>query len=496
MTTKPTDTDQTAQGSKGPQSVFDTRSIDDIYAEIVSLYQRDRRPWVIGFSGGKDSTVTLQLIWEAISRLPKAERGKPVHVISSDTLVESPVISAYIGGVLDKINSAAEQTGMPVTAQMVLPRLQDTFWVNMIGRGYPAPSQRFRWCTDRLKIQPANQFIEEQVDHHGEVVLVLGVRRAESATRAQVMSFHRKPGDIVSRHSSLRSAWVYAPIEFFTTDDVWSYLLSVKSPWGADNKQLLAIYRNAQAGECPLVVDTTTPSCGNSRFGCWTCTVVERDKSMEALIDSGEEWMEPLLELRDWLASTRAPEVKHEYRQVRRRNGRIQVWGEDQDRIIWGPYKLEVRRKILRRVLEAQEEVRKTGPNASIELLSQEQLHEIRRIWRADEGDWEDSIPRIHREVTGRDLQWIEEDAAASSELDERVLMEVCTEHHIPTELMRELMDLQRELQGLGRRRGVQNRIERIIAKDWRDPDEVLSAIGWAPSGSGKLNDQECSDEA
>lgn len=469
---------------RGEGSVFRSRSIEDIYDEIIGLYKSDTRPWVMGFSGGKDSTVTLQLIWEALARLPEGDRSKAVHVISSDTLVETPVITSYIGGILEKINTAAQQQRMPFTAQMVLPQLKDTFWVNMIGRGYPAPYRRFRWCTDRLKIQPANRFIEEQVDHYGEVILVLGVRRAESATRAQVMSLHRKSGELVSRHSSLRSAWVYAPIEAFTTEDVWSYLLSAKSPWGADNRQLLTLYRNAQAGECPLVVDTTTPSCGNSRFGCWTCTVVERDKSMEAMIESGDEWMEPLLDLRDWLASTRDPGSKHEFREVRRRNGRIQVWGEEGDRVVWGPYKLDVRREILRRVLEAQEQVRATGPDRDVELIKQEELHEIRRIWRVEEGDWEDSIPRIYQEATGRNLNWVQEDAAPSSELEERVLAEVCGEQDVPTGLMRELMDLQRELHGFGRRHGVQNRIERILAKDWRDPEQVLAEIGWTPDGS------------
>ena len=472
-------------GVRAATSAFESRTISEIYDEISGLYKADRRPWVIGFSGGKDSTVALQLVWEALAQLPQSERKKAVHVISSDTLVESPVITAYIGGILTKINTAAKQRSMPFTAEVVLPRLADTFWVNMIGRGYPAPYRRFRWCTDRLKIQPANRFIEEKVDHYGEVVLVLGSRRSESATRAQVMSLHRKPGSLVSRHSSLRSAWVYAPIEHFTTDDVWSYLLSVKSPWGADNRQLLTMYRNAQAGECPLVVDTTTPSCGNSRFGCWTCTVVERDRSMEALIDSGENWMEPLLELRDWLARTGEPESKHEFREVRRRNGQIQQWGENEDKIVWGPYKLEVRRDILRHVLEAQEKVRQTGPDPNIELIGQDQLHEIRRIWRVEEGDWEDSIPRIHREVTGRDLEWVEEDASTSSELDERVLVEVCEDHGVAAGLMRELMDLQRRLQGLGRRHGVQNEIERILKKDWRDPERVLAEIGWTPGDDG-----------
>lgn len=482
--------------SNSQTSVFATRSIDDIYKEIATLYSSDRRPWVVGFSGGKDSTATLQLVWEALSRLPECERTKPVYVISSDTLVESPVISAFIGGIIDKINIAAKEQAMPFTAQMVLPKLQDTFWVNMIGRGYAAPNQRFRWCTDRLKIQPANRFIEEQVDQYGEVVLVLGVRRAESAARAQVMSLHRKEGDLVSRHTVLRSAWVYTPIELFTTDDVWSYLLSVKSPWGADNRQLLTMYRNAQADECPLVVDTTTPSCGNSRFGCWTCTVVERDKSMEAMIDNGGEWMEPLLELRDWLASTSDPVSKYKYREVRRRNGRIQQWGENNDRIVWGPYKLDVRREILRRLLETQEKVRKTGPDLTIELISNDELHEIRRIWQDEGGDWEDSIPRIHRKATGRDLEWVQEDAPVSNELDERVLVEICKEHEIHVGLMRELIDLQHKLQGLGRRYGVQSEIERILKKDWRDPQQVLTEIGWTPNGTDdELNGEELADE-
>jgi DNA sulfur modification protein DndC len=216
---------------------------------------------------------------------------------------------------------------------------------------------------------------------------------------------------------------------------------------------------------------------------------------MEAMIDSGDEWMEPLLELRDWLASTRDPEAKHEYREVRRRNGCIQFWGDENDRIVWGPYKLDVRRAILRRVLQAQEAVRKTGPDPEIELISHDQLHEIRRVWRVDEGDWEDSVPRIYREVTGRDLQWIEEDAAASTELDERVLVEVCGEHDVPAGLMRELMDLQRELQGLGRRRGVQNRIERILQKDWRDPEEVLTKIGCRPGGVAASDGEGPADE-
>lgn len=469
------------------------KSIDVLQEEIRSVYAADERPWVIGYSGGKDSTTTLQLIWYAIAKLPAEQRRKPIYVIASDTLVETPVIVEYIDRTLEKINSTSVRLGLPFRSQKVRPELKDTFWVNMIGKGYPAPYRRFRWCTDRLKIQPANRFIEDRVSQFGEVVLVLGVRRAESATRAQVMSLHRKPGELLSRHTVLRSAWVYTPVEHFTTDDVWTYLLASPCPWGSNNRDLVTLYRNAQAGECPLVVDTTTPSCGNSRFGCWTCTVVERDKSMEAMIESGQEWMESLLALRDWLASTANPTRKHEYREVRRRNGQVNTWGEGDKKIIWGPYKLAVRREILRRVLLAQKDVRERGPDPTQSLIGEDELHEIRRMWRVEEGDWQDSVPTIYRDVTGTDLDWVQEDAASSTGVDSDVLDTVCAEHKVHPGLLRELIDLERDLQGLGRRTSVFERIDKVLAKDWRSTEQVLQDVGWTPE-VGDEEEEEASD--
>ena len=280
------------------ESVFATQTLDDIYDGIQQVYRRNKSPWVIGYSGGKDSTAVLQLVWSALVAMPPGERTNTVYVLSSDTLVETPVIVGQIDRTLAQINEAAAAQGLPFEAHKVKPRLEDTFWVNMIGKGYPAPSSRFRWCTDRLKIKPANTFILECVARYGEAIVVLGVRKSESATRAQAMSLRKINGSVLRRHSTLPNAFVYAPIEDFTTNDVWSYLLNVPSPWSGQNRDLLALYRNAQAGECPLVIDTTTPSCGNSRFGCWVCTVVNKDSTMEGLIDNGEEWLDPLLELR------------------------------------------------------------------------------------------------------------------------------------------------------------------------------------------------------
>ena len=104
------------------------------------------------------------------------------------------------------------------------------------------------------------------------------------------------------------------------------------------------MYRNASdsAAECPLVVDTSTASCGNSRFGCWVCTVVNRDKSMENLIENGEDWMVSLLEFRDYLTDVRYDETK---RMNRKRNGKL----AEQDAL--GPFTFEVRAELLEKTL-------------------------------------------------------------------------------------------------------------------------------------------------
>ena len=250
--------------------------------------------------------------------------------------------------------------------------------MNLIGKGYPAPQTGFRWCTERMKIKPADRFITDKVSKYGEIITVLGIRKGESMTRDQVMNLYEIKGSVLSTHSRFPNAYVYTPIKDFSTNDVWTYLLQNPSPWGANNRDLVALYKNAQAGECPLVVDDTTPSCGNSRFGCWVCTVVERDKSMEALIDSGEEWMEPLLEIRDYLSSTQEPSIKKEVREFKRRMGFISIKNmylkdrvkfenkEGEDLFSRGPYKLEICKKILSMVLKAQIKVRKSGPDPNL----------------------------------------------------------------------------------------------------------------------------------
>ena len=458
--------------SIGP-SIFASRQLEDFYEEIRSLYRRNTSPWVIGYSGGKDSTAVLQLIWYALAGLPKEERTNQVFVLSSDTLVETPVIVDFIDQTIDQVNSSALDQDLPFKAHKVKPQLQDTFWVNMIGKGYPAPYARFRWCTDRLKIKPANNFILNCVAEYGDVIVILGLRKDESATRAQAMSLREITGTILRRHSTLPNAFVYAPIEDFTTDDVWSYLLNVKSPWGGQNRDLLALYRNAQAGECPLVIDKTTPSCGNSRFGCWVCTVVSKDNTMGALIDNGEEWMEPLLELRDFLASTQDPENKVKYRDHKRRGGQVSF--KSDGGIARGPYRIDTCKYILRRLLMAQKDVALHPEGRDVSLIGREELVEIRRIWTSERQDWEDSAPGIFREVMGYELDWPVEDGPTFSKSDRQLLESICQQEGISADLVAKLLDTERQYQGMRRRAGIFDRLHRILKENWSSEEEILA---------------------
>ena len=185
-------------GRPQARSVFDGHGAEkvlaDVHAEIAELYLSDSTPWVVGYSGGKDSTATLQLVWETLEQIGPERARKDVHVISNDTQVENPIVVSWVDSSLAKINEVAATKGLPIRAHKTWPELSDSFWVNLIGKGYPAPRQRFRWCTERLKIKPAQKFISSMVDKHGEAILVLGVRKAESAARARTLARHKNEG--------------------------------------------------------------------------------------------------------------------------------------------------------------------------------------------------------------------------------------------------------------------------------------------------------------
>lgn len=396
------------------------QTLEDAKAHIKQLYSSDEIPWVIGYSGGKDSTAILQLIWYALIELKSEGKcNKEVHVISTDTLVENPFVAMWVEKSLERMKETTAKHGLPIVPHRLTPAVKDRFWVNLIGKGYPAPRYKFRWCTDRLKISPSNTFINSLVDKRGEAILVLGTRKAESSVRAASMEHYEtivsntRRADGLTANGSLDRVWVYTPIAEWTNDDVWVYLNSVANPWNFPNQDLMGMYQGAtEGGECPLVVDKSTQSCGDSRFGCYVCTMVSEDKSMSAMIanDDEKDWMLPLLNLRNEIDVNDANREKKldklrrdkARRDFRRMNGTLTVHisrhGAD---IVPGPYIQSFREELLKKVLEAQVAVQKMGPQEvkDLELLPLEELEEIRRIWLEEKLEVEDSLPAIYEKV-------------------------------------------------------------------------------------------------
>lgn len=448
-------------------------SVALLIKEIQSIYLSDSFPWIVGYSGGKDSTATLQLIWLAIAGLPPEQRHKPLHVITTDTLVENPIVAAWVDASLERMREEAVKQDLPFETHKLVPRTERTFWVNLLGRGYPAPHRKFRWCTERMKIEPSNDFIRNEVRSNGEVIVALGTRKAESNIRKLAMenAAKERTRDKLSPNPTLSNCLVYAPIEDWSNDDVWLFLMQFKNPWGYRNKDLLTMYQGASAdGECPLVVDTTTPSCGSSRFGCWVCTLVDKDKSMSAMIQNDEEkfWMRPLLEFRDKFAVADG----RSQRDFRRMHGGVQIFN---GKPVPGPYKQPVREEWLGDLLRAQTWIRKNGPAdvKDIKLITLDELREIRRIWVVDKHEIEDSLPRIYEEATGEEFPDSRMTDSLPFEHDElELLRSLCGGNDLQFELARNLIAVENSYRTEVKRSGLFEKLEKTIKKSFYEDEE------------------------
>ena len=452
--------------------------MDEVLQKLNSVIQRiyleDDIPWVVGYSGGKDSTAALQVVWNALYELPEEQRNKKaVHVVSTNTLIESPIISKWVSDSIDKLRTMSEAKKMPIVPHHLRPQWNDTFWVNLLGRGYPYPRPTMRWCTDRLKIKPANKFVQEVVSAYGEVILVLGTRKAESANRARTMEYYEKKRarEYLSPNGSIQNELVFSPLEDWSHTDVWNYLLSHENPWGQSNEALLEMYQGATMdfdGEEALVMNASSPAWGKSRFGCWMCTMVEKDKSMVAMIrnDAEKQWMTPLMEFRNEIADA---EKDRDRRDFRRMTGSTLLY---KGRLVHGPYKKDVREGWLRKLLEIQCLIREIGPQGfeNIELITMQELNHIRQIWLNDKHEFDDSLPRIFEEVTGEKFiptETIGQTSFGSTEWN--ILSSVCKDLYPDEELLFEtvarIVDIESQATEQKARRGVVKNVETQLKK-------------------------------
>ena len=460
---------------------IDKATINGLIETIQNLYLSDDIPWMIGYSGGKDSTAAVQLVWMAIENLSENERKKSIHIMNTDTLVESPVVSKWVEKSLEKMRVEAKNKNLPFIPVRLIPEYKNTFWVNLIGRGYPFPRMKYRWCTDRLKIQPVNNFIKSKIAEHGEIILVLGTRKQESSRRNRTMTNLEKKRvrELLSPNPTLANELVFSPMEDWADDDVWAFLMQYKNPWGYSNMDLLTMYRGATAdNECPMQIDKSTPSCGKSRFGCWVCTMVEKDKSMEAMIanDQEKEWMAPLLEFRNVFGNE---EGDRERRSFRRLNGGLQG---NYGRLFHGPYLKPVREEWLEELLIIQKRINETGPEefSNLELIRTEELQAIRRIWVKEKHEFDDALPKIYKKVLGKEFEdptWIPNGSFEKEEWDilKHVCDEMCPEEELAFEMVYSMIDTENAAFGMHQRSSVLDDLQHVISTTfYRDETDAL----------------------
>lgn len=432
-----------------------SKRIQYIIDEIVDQYMYadiSFRPWIIGFSGGKDSTVLLILVWLALKKIKDNtiapfQLRRPIYVVCNDTMVENPIIATYVDDVLIQIEQKARAEDLPIYVRKTTPKLEDSFWVNVIGKGYPVPNTAFRWCTDRMKIKPTARFITEQVDECGEAIILIGTRKAESKTRARSIKKHEIHGKRLTNHTILKNTYVYSPIKELMLEEVWYIINTIPSPWGADNSILFNLYKDANADdyECPTVVtDKSHASCGQSRFGCWVCTVVKDDKSMRSLIKNGREWMKPLYDFRAELDRQRNI-IKN--RMPLRRDGKPAI--NDM-----GPYIFSYRAKMLKQLLQVQCELQKY--NSKIKLISDQELIAIQVNWYRD-FNFGYQVSEIYNSIYKESFNM---EKSNKNKLEADLMKEICTENLEEGELIEQLLLLQKSKSLMQRRRGLKNEIE------------------------------------
>ncbi|MEF9934733.1 MAG: DNA phosphorothioation system sulfurtransferase DndC [Clostridium sp.] len=470
------------------ENFLNDNSIESVYDEMQAVYLNDNRPWIIGYSSGKDSTCVVELTFRMLMRLPESKRTKPVYIVSSDTLIENPVILKYLKSNINQINKCAKELNLPVEGKIVYPEFNDSYWANIIGRGYPTPkSIQYRWCTERLKIKPSNKFIKEKLEHE-DVVILLGVRKDESNARKARIEKREINGYLLTPHETLRSknkiAYVYTPIVEFTTSDVWDVLVNSndnilkKSPddfgspattWGTDTMELFQMYLkgSASSGECPFIADSSTAksTCGNSRFGCWICTVVKEDKSLKGFIESGHSELEPLLEFRTWIQSQRD---LPENRKMHKRNGSVVIRN---NKVMPGPFNFEARQKILVKLLETQLVIQASSPD--VELISIEELKEIDRIWDEEEDLTSTTLIDIYKKITGKDLPWSSYKRSLFDTSTINIIKAKCEAHNVNVDMLSKMLIDTNRYKHFSNNTKLKDAITKSVNQQWLHQDIV-----------------------
>lgn len=441
-----------------------------IIEEMKVVYKFDTRPWIIGYSGGKDSTMLVKLVFKMVLSLPVEERTKKIYIVTSDTMVENPIVGKYMHSSSKFINESSTSKNLSIESIIIKPDVAQTFWSLVIGLGYPTPEPPgFRWCTERLKIMPMNKFTNAMIERHGEVILLLGVRKAESLSRQRSIESREIVGKILTPHSDIPKAYVYNPLIAIPNECVWEFLLENDgiTEWGSDMKYLFRLYQGEDLPEESSVVGEIDkdklPVTGNSRFGCWCCTIVKEDKSLQNFINGGSDELIPLRSLRNWLVGIRQ-DVR--YRDKKRRNGA--VYTKSSGELGLGPFTLWGRGEILRELLKTQKDIQDNYPQyCDLELITIEELKHIDTVWE-QEGDLSRrKLVDIYYEVYQKRLSWDEYKTPLYNDEVIQMLRGAAESKDIPFELICKLITSIEKNKHFIKGSKVQKEFDKIIAQGW-----------------------------
>ncbi len=359
--------------------------------QTLIAYALRYQHWAIAYSGGKDSSLLVTLVVHFIVT-GRLKRPKSLTVIYADTRMELTPLQVSAFGVLDALRA------MGIEVKIVLPELDDRFFVYMFGRGVPPPKNRFRWCTSQIKIEPMLKALAALREQYGEKFLMLtGVRLGESAARDQriALSCSRDGAECgqgwfqTSTPESV--ADTLAPILHWRVCFVWDWLTAYAPQLGFPTSRIAEAYGGDEANEI------------NARTGCVGCNLASKDTALETVL-TNPRWLylAPFRRLRPLYAELILP--KNRLRKdgsEKRKDGSLVS-----NPMRMGPLTMEARRYGISVVLGIQNEItqgaRLVG-DPDVSLINDEELARINELMAAN--TWPDRWSGD--EVTG-DV-WLEE---------------------------------------------------------------------------------------
>lgn len=334
-------------------------------AASLLTYGERYRHWAIAYSGGKDSSATVTAIVHLLEtgRVPRPES---LTVLYADTRMELPPLQI---AAMETLRVLRERG---VSTQVVLPALDDRYFVYMLGRGVPPPKNRFRWCTPQLKIEPMAAALADLRARAGEKLLMLtGVRVGESASRDQTIAISCGRDGAECGQGWFQSATpaavadTLAPLLHWRVCHVWDWLTFEAPRLGFATATIAEVYGGEEARE------------RDTRTGCVGCNLATNDRALDYAVALPEwSYLAPFKRLRPL------------YKELTRPVHRIRKDGSERRRNGWlvsnpmrmGPLTMEARRKGLEEVLAVQDEINVVAEQQGRPLVSLIDHEELRRI--------------------------------------------------------------------------------------------------------------------